>query len=87
MSFCFKVEMRHEEFDEFAGKNMQRTALGWSCLICEHRSQEKNNVKRHIEARHVILPPLHCLVCNRKSKTSHSMRMHMKSAHNIVSQF
>ena len=79
--------MSHEEFDEFAVKNMQRTPLGWQCLMCEHSSQEKNNVKRHIEAKHVILPPLLCSVCNRKAKTSHAMRMHMKSVHNIVSQY
>ena len=79
--------MTHEEFDDFAAKNMHRTPFGWSCLLCEYSSQEKNAVKRHIEAKHVILPPLHCTVCNRKAKTSHSMRMHMKSVHNIVSQY
>ena len=78
--------MTHEEFDEFAESQIQKTPQGWCCSICGQGGQAKTHIKRHIEARHVVLPPQYCNLCNKAAKTSHSMRMHMKNAHNIVSQ-
>ena len=78
--------MTHEEFDDFAESQMQKTHQGWCCIMCGQGGQSKIHIKRHMEAKHVVLPPQFCNLCNKAAKTSHSMRMHMKNAHNIISQ-
>ena len=82
-----KTYMTHEEFDDFAESHIQKINQGWRCSVCGQAGQAKIHIKRHIEAKHVVLPPQYCNLCNKAAKTSHSMRMHMKNAHNIISQY
>ena len=81
-----KTHLSHEEFEEFANSKIQKQEISglWLCTLCGQTSGNSTHLKRHIEARHVILPPLICYICQKPSKTSHSMRMHMKYQHNVV---
>ena len=84
-----KVQLSFEELEDFAYANISKDpdTGRWLCSICGATFVNKLDVKRHIEAKHVVLPPLYCNMCNKAVKTSHSMRMHMKSVHNIISQY
>ncbi len=84
-----KVQLSFEELEDFANVNIGKDPQSgrWSCGICGASFVNKLDVKRHIEAKHVVLPPQYCNLCNKAAKTSHSMRMHMKNAHNIISQY
>ena len=81
-----KTHLSHGEFEEFANSKIQKQEISglWLCTLCGQTSGNSTHLKRHIEARHVILPPLICYICQKPSKTSHSMRMHMKYQHNVV---
>lgn len=84
-----KVQLSLEELEEFANnKTSKDLHTGrWLCNLCGASFVNKLDVKRHIEAKHVVLPPQFCSICFKAIKTSHSLRMHMKNVHNIVSQY
>ena len=84
-----KVTLSLDEFEDFANANMSKDPETgcWLCGLCGVSFGVKRDLKRHIEAKHVVLPPQYCNLCNKASKTSHSMMMHMKRVHNINSQY
>ena len=41
----------------------------------------KKDMKKHIEARHAVLPALVCQTCGKKYKTRESLRKHELQSH------
>ena len=80
--------MTREEFVKFAELNMYREDLSgrWSCHICPFSSASQQDTKRHLEAKHVILPPVACEICFKQFKTKESLRYHLRS-HNKTQDF
>ena len=50
---------------------------GWECVICGHRSAKKNDVTRHVEAKHLIFPGFTCSNCQQVYKTRNTLRKHI----------
>ena len=68
--------------DELIEQNMQKDELGiWGCMQCEFTSNKTNNVRNHIEAKHIQSAGFQCSVCNAVSPTRHAMKMHMLRKH------
>ena len=61
VTILFK-EGKFEELKDFANANISKDPETgrWLCSICGATFVNKLDVKRHIEAKHVVLPPLYC---------------------------
>jgi Drought induced 19 protein (Di19), zinc-binding len=53
----------------------------WVCAVCGKTSLFKNNIARHVEARHMTNASVVCTLCGRTSKTRDSLRKHVKNDH------
>ena len=92
LSFLGKLELSHDELDNYLDINCIKSPFdhggsNWICNICKKTSHLKGDIKRHIEAKHVILPVYTCDVCKTTSKTRHALRLHMKKFHDQVQNF
>ena len=77
-----RVSLSHEELENFISENLSKYESGvWSCNICGFQSMKRNDAARHIEARHVEMPPLPCQFCTKSSKTRDALRQHIKIYH------
>ena len=56
---------------------MRKGESGWECVVCGQRSVIRNDIKRHVEAKHLIFPGFSCSLCQRVYKTRNSLRMHV----------
>lgn len=77
-----RVELSHEQLDDYINQNVSHDNVQWFCSICNNMSAKKKaDVARHIEAKHVITAPLMCSLCSKPAKTRDSLRKHMANNH------
>ena len=81
MSFPIPVASSLEELDRQISTLMRKCQNEegysvWQCDVCGQRIQRKNDIKRHIEAKHLIFPGVTCNLCERVYKTRNSLRKH-----------
>ena len=77
-----KVEMNHDQLDDFINQNVIHDNSLWCCIICNNMSAKSRlDVTRHVEAKHVTMPPIMCSLCNKSAKTRDSLRKHMAKIH------
>jgi len=55
----------------------------WQCGECGKQGN-KGDVKRHIEAKHMLNTKITCPLCGKSTKTRDSLRKHMKSDHDGI---
>jgi len=77
----YRVELSHDQLDEFINQNILNDNSKWLCIICNMSSSLRNNVRSHIEAKHVSMPPFICALCSKPAKTKDSLRKHMATYH------
>ena len=53
---------------------------GWQCAACGFLGR-KDNIRQHIEARHMENTNVSCEVCGKVYKTKHSLHNHVASKH------
>ena len=53
---------------------------GWQCVECGVRGL-KGDVKRHVEAKHLVNTQVACNICGKVYKNSHSLGSHMYLVH------
>ena len=85
-----RTPLTHEELDQFLADNstkyndpVQKTNY-WMCNFCNKSSISIKDIKKHIEAKHVSLPPLICEFCQKPYKTRESFRKHQIQSHENV---
>ena len=82
-----RTSLTHEELDQFLADNSSRyndpvqKSNYWMCNFCNKSCINLSDVKKHIEAKHVILPPLICEICQKPYKTRESLRKHQIQSH------
>ena len=59
-----RVELSHDQLDEYINQNVFHDNVQWVCLICNRPGKKRSDVARHIEAKHVVTAPLMCSFCN-----------------------
>ena len=64
--------------DRELNKLMKRDGTNYICLKCGKTSIHKNNLKNHIEAKHLITEGFNCQFCNGWFKTQDSFRKHIR---------
>ena len=57
----------------------------WQCGECGKQGS-KADVKRHIEAKHMLNTKINCPFCGKSSKTRDSLRKHLKKDHDGIWQ-
>jgi len=72
----YRVQLSFDQLDLFIEENRSKIGPNWSCNICGQSSINKSDVSKHIESKHVTLPPLSCQLCHRNFKTRESLRKH-----------
>ena len=55
----------------------------WQCAECGKQGN-KGDLKRHIEAKHMLNTKIECQVCGKCAKTRDSLRKHMKAEHSGI---
>ena len=55
----------------------------WQCAACSKQGN-KGDIKRHIEAKHMLNTEINCQICGKSTKTRDSLRKHMKNHHDGV---
>lgn len=53
------------------------------CLVCKYKSENRKNVKRHVE-RHIPSTRKVCSLCNRSFKNRYSLSAHKSIAHKVT---
>jgi len=78
-----QFQVTHEELDGFIAANSKRdeSTGHWMCMLCHVTQLQRTDTARHIEARHVLMPPILCSICNTPYKTRDSLRYHMRQKH------
>lgn len=72
------------ELNEVITSYVVRDGKGaYTCSVCGHQNDHLGNIKRHIEARHVVTKGFECPMCNKFFKTRHSLSRHKKVFHNM----
>jgi len=75
-----------EQLDEKINEMILKTDSLYTCTVCGKATSGKSlgkrqNLRDHIEARHVLGVSHFCQVCNAMAKTRNSMRMHVRNYH------
>ena len=71
----------YEELDSFISINTTKLQNSFLCNFCSETKNDSGNMKRHIEAKHCILPPLYCSICNQPAKNRNALQKHMGTYH------
>jgi len=85
-----RTSLTHEELDQFLADNCSRfndpiqKSNYWMCNFCNKSCINISDVKKHIESKHVSLPPLICEICQKPYKTRESFRKHQIQSHENV---
>ena len=77
-----KTNLTYEQLGEFLSLNVSKCENGWICYLCSTTANQKQDIERHIEAKHCILPRLSCNICGKSSKNRQTLTKHMSYAHN-----
>ena len=62
---------------------MIKTEGGWQCgqVECDYVSNQKCNLRNHIESKHVDIGGIQCNYCPKVCPTNHAFSMHLKRNH------
>ena len=74
----------HDDLEQFLNENLVKQFDQHVCSICGKAGISAKDIKKHIEAKHVILPPRVCQQCGKQFKTRESLRKHELSSHPAV---
>ena len=71
---------------DFVKQNILRSLTGegepiWTCSLCSHSSQNKSNLIRHFEAKHIISSGFPCNVCDKILPSKNARQTHMYRFH------
>ena len=55
----------------------------WQCVECGGQGK-KGDMKRHVEAKHMLDPKINCPLCGKSAKTRDSLRKHVKADHDGI---
>ncbi|XP_040564261.1 uncharacterized protein [Lepeophtheirus salmonis] len=66
------------EINKHFKKNKEK---GFECKKCKYTSRIQTNIKRHIEAKHIITRGFPCPICKKNFKTRSTLRSHHASTH------
>jgi hypothetical protein len=77
-----------DQLDEKINEMIVKTAALYTCAMCGKATSGKSmgkrqNLRDHIEARHVVGVSHYCQVCGAEAKTRNSLRMHMANYHKV----
>jgi len=75
------VDVVHEELESFLDQNCVKEGINWVCQFCGKASINVRDIKRHIEAKHVSMPPMPCGFCGKQYKNRDSLRKHKQRDH------
>jgi len=74
--------MGDEVIDSMMQKCRSENGLSvWTCTVCSKETTRKHDLKRHVEATHVMHPGVACEVCGHMCKTRDSLRHHFSAVH------
>ena len=54
---------------------------GYQCLECGYHSKISTNVKRHIDAKHIVSAGYYCPHCPELLKNKHALNNHLARVH------
>ena len=54
---------------------------GFQCTMCGHCSAVKNNLRKHIDAKHVYKEPIDCHYCEKKCPSKNALMTHISRYH------
>ena len=54
---------------------------GYQCTECGHFSSVKQNLKKHIDAKHVYKQPINCQYCEKKCPSKNALMTHISRYH------
>ena len=57
---------------------------GYQCLECGYHSKYTSDVKRHIDAKHIISTGYYCPQCPEILKNKHALKNHLSRVHKPV---
>lgn len=87
LSLGICANLTYEDLDQFLTDNCTKhtdhtqKTNHWLCNFCNKSSYSVRDIKKHIEAKHVRLPPLICEFCQKPYKTRESLRKHQIQSH------
>ena len=53
----------------------------WRCIECGHSSKRRDNIRTHIESKHIVSDGFNCTYCGRFFSNKHSMQTHVSKYH------
>ena len=49
----------------------------WQCTDCDYKSHKSQNIKNHIESKHIISEGYNCAECGKNVPTRNALRVHV----------
>ena len=68
--------------DQINEMSLQMSNRHWECTMCGKVSQQKSDLKKHIESLHLHLN-LPCMLCPKVFRTRHSRFSHLRKTHGV----
>ena len=56
----------------------------YQCTACDHRSKFKNNMQKHIEAKHINHGPESCHYCEKQCASKQALQKHVSRYHREI---
>ena len=56
---------------------------GYQCTECGHFSTVKQNLRKHIDAKHVYKQPIDCQYCDKKCPSKNALMTHISRYHKL----
>ena len=56
---------------------------GYQCTECGHFSTVKQNLRKHIDAKHVYKQPIDCQYCEKKCPSKNALMTHISRYHKL----
>ena len=54
----------------------------FQCTVCGHQSNNKNNLQKHIDAKHIVQDPISCQYCEKLCPSQNALNSHISRYHN-----
>ena len=74
----------HDELAETIGSIMERVNGVWKCKMCEKTLKDKQDMRRHIEGKHLEGVQYPCDKCEKVLRSRNALRIHIKTIHVII---
>ena len=72
--------------EQIAEMSLQMSSKHWECTMCGKVSQQKSDLKKHIESLHLHLD-LPCMLCPKVFRTRHSRFSHLRKIHGVSNKW